>query len=263
MPAAKAGFTLVELLVVIGVIAVLIGMLLPALNRARESAKTLQCAANLRQVGAITRFFSQDNQNRFPGGAQSSPGGSVSWEAILNRQVLKKPNFNPTGTFISIRSPTTLGTLTCPTFVSSTQQFNRCWQMNADACGGAKVPSTATYGQYALGIEPATLIDPTYTSYFLGAKVTKFRNPAEKFLIVESERTADNSNASFPYNDLPSTWRLGDDPLYPAWAGKGGGFSFRHNGYKFMNALFMDGHVSLISPKDELNTKRRFWLQDR
>src|SRR5437660_4294345 len=59
-------FTLIELLVVIAVIAILAGLLLPALGRSKAQARNAACVNNLRQLGIATRLYSNDNQERLP-----------------------------------------------------------------------------------------------------------------------------------------------------------------------------------------------------
>src|SRR5438046_1509425 len=65
------GFTLVELLVVIGIIALLISVLLPALGKAREQANLVACAANMRSVSQAVFLYQAENKGSFPPSAAS------------------------------------------------------------------------------------------------------------------------------------------------------------------------------------------------
>lgn len=82
----RHGFTLVELLVVIGIIAVLIAILLPALNRAREAAKWTRCLSNLRQLSSSLISYAQDNHDYFPLAAASGWNDAdwVYWQGGRN-----------------------------------------------------------------------------------------------------------------------------------------------------------------------------------
>lgn len=97
----QGAFTLVELLVVIGIIAILISVLLPALSKAREASNTVKCASNLRSIGQGIHLYVSENNGTLPAaymyegqinGVEDASKGYIHWSSYLYKKGKGNPN---------------------------------------------------------------------------------------------------------------------------------------------------------------------------
>jgi prepilin-type N-terminal cleavage/methylation domain-containing protein/prepilin-type processing-associated H-X9-DG protein len=140
----RRGFTLIELLVVISIIAVLIALLLPAVQMAREAARRAQCVNNLKQIGIALHGYHGAHQV-FPSGYVSNydasgndTGPGWGWAAMLLPSMEQKPLYDAINVNLPIESPTNstsrqtvLSVFLCPSDPSPTS-----WQATARTATG-------------------------------------------------------------------------------------------------------------------------------
>jgi len=243
----KHGFTLVELLVVISIIAVLVGLLLPAVQSARELARSTTCSSNIRQLGlALQNFVSQNGGRLMPKQVDDTtriagtiadpdqnpyPGKSRYWFAEIDESLPVE----------SGKIDFTKGTLS--PFMEGNVDAYQCPNFGRDAVDVVRFGKMATGFDYnaslGLGTEydwdnyPTVTQKPTRT-YTIGA-------------VRETQRTIAFAESAIVYFLAPYPLRENLGGLLPPSTADPS-VHFRHAGQR-ANVAFLDGHVEAYTRK--------------
>jgi prepilin-type N-terminal cleavage/methylation domain-containing protein len=147
---SRGGFTLIELIVVIAIIAVLIGLLLPAVQKIRESASRLSCQNNLHQMGLALHNY-HDAHGSFPSGYLCQPRPNVNstapgwgWAALLLPNLEQEPLYRQINFAVAVEDPSHLGVRTTllKMFVCPSDRMTGVFTINSDT--GAALADAAT-----------------------------------------------------------------------------------------------------------------------
>jgi prepilin-type N-terminal cleavage/methylation domain-containing protein len=263
----SSGFTLVELLVVIGIIAVLISLLLPALNRVREQASSVACASNMRQIGIALRMYADANKGDLPMASTANSTFSIrlSFDELLLPYLGNKIDWDINSEYAKRDFPI----FRCPSdSVVRTDRFRmsyampsvKPWDRSAPAMisswvmlNGANLPGTLYYRFNNLAGSP--LPNP---------KINRLRDSSRTLMLVEKfdyenvqgepwgsmAASPVRENASGTYGQCdPNGYGLILDPGRPPLPR-----TPQHAKRARWNYLFVDSHVELLHPKETIGT---------
>lgn len=243
------GFTLVELLVVMGIIALLIAMLMPSLSKARKQAQAIQCASNLKQVGNAVQMYV--NQNR---------GYLGRWSNSTNWQDPAKPDemIDPTeytkaywGVVYAIAGNLTKTTFHCPSAALGEKGDGLTFEQGAiytsysQNCYGGRNSGFSDAKRVALfgNKDEIALFNRDAAGIWHGRKYSRIRHSAQTIFAWDGYESVTDGNGDTFVNWFQ--W-VKPDRTYEY---------LRHN--KQANVLFADGHVTSMS-RGELAEERLF-----
>jgi prepilin-type N-terminal cleavage/methylation domain-containing protein/prepilin-type processing-associated H-X9-DG protein len=235
----RKGFTLVELLVVIGIIAVLIAILLPALSRARAQALRLKCATNLKQIGEAITLYTNDHRGTLPIGfikMKAWPRG-ITWYEFIG------PYLGTARTQEEIAQHQEDSVFWCPNWKGHKEPY----ALINDPIYPGYIGTAWKIG-YGYNIEPfrprlrsadAMRIEEGYWQGIYW-KFSQITHASDRGMVTEAEDWWAQCDAWNP--DLPIE-RQPYNRLTPTRHG-------RWTDVETIDVLFFDGHVRFVSPKE-------------